>query len=55
MQARLNKKKSLIQAIVPEYINGLSGPNSVYLLGVGWEVWDKAARLLWSRIIHLTS
>ena len=39
------KKKSLIQAIVPAYINGFSGPNSVYLLGVGWEVRDKAARL----------
>jgi len=30
--------------IVPVYTNKFSGPNSVYLLGVGWEAWDKTAR-----------
>jgi hypothetical protein len=38
------KKKSWSKPIVPVYINGLWGPSSVYLLGVGWEAWDKTAR-----------
>jgi len=42
--SQTEKINSWSKPIVRVYINEFSGPNSVYLLGVGWEAWNKKAR-----------